>query len=81
MSTKQGKSLHCVHVDPRHILASSWAMAGGNDKPAPLVIQEQGSFAVGGTVSTNPGTFDPIKCLLKDKHSTAITPMCLTRFR
>ena len=26
----------------------------------PLVIQEQGSFAVGGTVVTAPGTFDPI---------------------
>jgi pimeloyl-ACP methyl ester carboxylesterase len=26
-----------------------------------LMIQEQGSFAVGGTVSTNPGTFDPAK--------------------
>jgi hypothetical protein len=30
------------------------------DKPAPLIIQEQGSFAVGGTVATAPGTFDPI---------------------
>lgn len=28
--------------------------------PAPLLIQEQGSFAVGGTVVTAPGTFDPI---------------------
>jgi hypothetical protein len=28
--------------------------------PAPLVIQEQGSFAVGGSVVTTPGTFDPI---------------------
>ena len=27
----------------------------------PIVIQEQGSFAVGGTVITSPGTFDPIK--------------------
>ena len=36
-------------------------MAGGNGKPEPLVIQEQGSFAVGGTVITNPGTFDPYK--------------------
>jgi len=27
----------------------------------PLMIQEQGSFAVGGTVITNPGTFDPKK--------------------
>lgn len=27
----------------------------------PLIIQEQGSFAVGGSVITNPGTFDAIK--------------------
>jgi hypothetical protein len=27
----------------------------------PLMIQEQGSFAVGGTVITNPGIFDPYK--------------------
>lgn len=26
----------------------------------PIVIQEQGSFTVGGTIITNPGTFDPI---------------------
>ena len=26
-----------------------------------LIIREQGSFSVGGTVITNPGTFDPIK--------------------
>jgi hypothetical protein len=32
--------------------------AGGAS--APLAIQEQGSFAVGGTVVTAPGTFDPI---------------------
>ena len=31
------------------------------EKPGPLVIQEQGSFAVGGTVVTAPGTFDPIR--------------------
>ncbi|MBX3254878.1 MAG: alpha/beta fold hydrolase [Chitinophagaceae bacterium] len=30
-------------------------------KRAPLMIEEQGSFAIGGTVITNPGTFDPIK--------------------
>jgi hypothetical protein len=35
----------------------------GQGKPAPLVIQEQGSFAVGGTVATEPGTFDPLKPL------------------
>jgi pimeloyl-ACP methyl ester carboxylesterase len=31
------------------------------ERPAPLMIQEQGSFAVGGTVVTAPGTFDPIR--------------------
>src|SRR6266545_7141866 len=36
------------------------AMAQESAKPA-LAIQEQGSFAVGGTVITNPGTFDPYK--------------------
>jgi hypothetical protein len=30
------------------------------ERPEPLVIQEQGSFAVGGGVVTAPGTFDPI---------------------
>lgn len=30
-------------------------------KTAPMVLQEQGSFAVGGSVITNPKTFDPVK--------------------
>jgi len=30
-------------------------------RPAPMVIQEQGSFTIGGTVIKSPGTFDPIK--------------------
>ncbi|WP_269684810.1 alpha/beta hydrolase [Flavobacterium lacustre] len=30
-------------------------------KQKPLVIEEQGSFAIGGTMITNPGTFDPYK--------------------
>jgi hypothetical protein len=38
------------------------AAAGlADEKPAPLIIQDQGSFAVGGTVVTAPGTFDPIR--------------------
>jgi hypothetical protein len=37
------------------------ATAQDAGKPAPLVIQQQGSFAVGGTVINNPGTFDPLK--------------------
>jgi hypothetical protein len=30
-------------------------------KEKPLIIEEQGSFSVGGTVVTNPGTYDPVK--------------------
>ena len=33
----------------------------GDDPAGALTIQEQGSFAVGGNVITNPGTFDAIK--------------------
>lgn len=39
----------------------TYAIRNGNAKPAPLIIQEQGSFAVGGTALTNPGIFDPTK--------------------
>lgn len=35
--------------------------AAANAENKPLVIQEQGSFAVGGTVLQNPGVYDPIK--------------------
>ena len=43
-------------------LAVMWCMslaASSQPANAPLIIQEQGSFAVGGKVITNPGTFDP----------------------
>lgn len=33
----------------------------GYSQKKPIVIQDQGSFAVGGTVISAPGTFDPIK--------------------
>lgn len=35
----------------------------GASKGAPLVIQDQGSFAVGGTVVTAPGKYDPTQAL------------------
>jgi len=47
--------LTCVSVS-----LSACAVTNQSGKPAPLVIQEQGSFAVGGTVLTNPGTYDPV---------------------
>lgn len=40
---------------------ASGASVQKSAKPDPLVIQDQGSFAVGGTVITAPGTYDPIK--------------------
>ncbi|QIB34696.1 alpha/beta hydrolase [Ancylobacter pratisalsi] len=41
-------------------------MAQDAQKQPPLVIQEQGSFTVGGTVLTAPGSFDPKKPLTPD---------------
>lgn len=40
--------------------AASIGGRGGAGTTGPLVIADQGSFAVGGTVVTAPGTFDPI---------------------
>ena len=41
------------------LLVPSWGQAAENAKNAPLTIQEQGSFAVGGTVIQNPGNYNP----------------------
>lgn len=43
------------------ILITACASTKGSTGTGPLVIQAQGSFAVGGTVITHLGTFDPIK--------------------
>ncbi|MCU7552660.1 alpha/beta fold hydrolase [Chitinophagaceae bacterium LB-8] len=43
------------------MLMTACASTKGGTSTGPLTIQQQGSFAVGGTVITNPGTFDPIK--------------------
>ncbi|WP_431320082.1 alpha/beta hydrolase [Rhizobium sp. YTU87027] len=40
------------------LLSSGVANAQSGSKQEPLTIEEQGSFAVGGTVSSTPGTFD-----------------------
>ena len=41
------------------LLTSAGAQVTGTAKPEPLMIQEQGSFAVGGKVITNSGAFNP----------------------
>ena len=48
------------------LFAAAWPLMAasapaGQTSAEPLVIEKQGSFAVGGTVVTTPGTFDPIK--------------------
>jgi hypothetical protein len=45
------------------ILGSSAATGEQAGKLEPLIIEEQGSFAVGGRVATEPGTFDPLQPL------------------
>lgn len=50
-----------VVVSTSVAIASLAASADETGDSGPLAIQEQGSFAVGGTVLTNPGTFDPAK--------------------
>jgi pimeloyl-ACP methyl ester carboxylesterase len=43
------------------LCTSASAQETNKSRSEPLMIQEQGSFAVGGSVTTAPGTFDPIK--------------------
>jgi pimeloyl-ACP methyl ester carboxylesterase len=42
------------------------APAAGNDGAEPLVLREQGSFAVGGTILHNPGKFDSSRLVSPD---------------
>jgi Alpha/beta hydrolase family len=60
MSPKH-RSISAAFLLAAAVIASASAVAQEGGKPTPLIIQEQGSFAVGGTVITNPGTFDPSK--------------------
>jgi pimeloyl-ACP methyl ester carboxylesterase len=51
--------LGLLSITAAMLLTACAAMKEGNANGA-LIIQQQGSFAVGGTVITNSGTFDPI---------------------
>ena len=61
MQRKYGKSFIVLWLSAVISFTSASAQETNKCKPAPLMIQEQGSFAVGGSVITAPGTFDPIK--------------------
>jgi hypothetical protein len=42
------------------LMVASYFSVQAQEKPKPIMIQEQGTFAVGGSVISNPGTFNPI---------------------
>jgi Alpha/beta hydrolase family len=56
-----GRNLCATLLASATVVIGASAMAEEPAKPAPLIVQEQGSFAVGGTVIASPGTFDPYK--------------------
>jgi len=61
MKTRFGKFIVAFTLTLASVNLSACAATQRSGRPAPLVIQEQGSFAVGGTVINEPGTFDPIQ--------------------
>ena len=61
MSTKHRKLFNALVLIAAGIVASACTTVAGNDRSEPLMIKEQGSFAVGGSVITAPGTYDPRK--------------------
>ncbi len=61
MIAKLGKLMVTLTLTIVSVCITSCTPANRSGTAAPLVIQEQGSFAVGGSVITNPGTFDPVR--------------------
>ena len=61
MNSRYGKLLVALMLTFVSVSLSACAVANRNGIPTTLVIQGQGSFAVGGTVISEAGTFDPIR--------------------
>jgi hypothetical protein len=61
MNRKRRKSIIALWLMAVFLFTSAGAQETDKSKPEPLMIQDQGSFAIGGSVITAPGTFDPIK--------------------
>ena len=58
MGAKHRKLCTALLLGSAGIIASASAMANDSTNVQPLIIQEQGSFAVGGTVSRTPGAYN-----------------------
>jgi len=63
------------------VVTSASAQEASKSKFEPLTIQNQGSFAVGGKVITNPGSFNPKQPTRMARRCMATTPTSSTRFR
>ena len=62
MGTKIRRLTNALALVSTGLAASACGLAAAADQESePLIIQEQGSFAVGGTVMTQPGTYDPVE--------------------
>jgi hypothetical protein len=61
VKTRFGKFIAAHMLTFVSVSLSACSVAQHTGKIDPMVIQQQGSFAVGGTVLNNPGTFDPVK--------------------
>jgi pimeloyl-ACP methyl ester carboxylesterase len=59
MNSHDGKVFFALAAIGAALLAPANGQVTPKGKTAPLMIQEQGSFAAGGKVITNPGTFNP----------------------
>jgi hypothetical protein len=59
MNTRHQKFLIVLWLVAATLFTSASAQENKRSSQKPLVISEQGSFAIGGTVINNPGKFDP----------------------
>jgi hypothetical protein len=61
MAIKTWKTGMAAFLLSMSALSSPTVIAQDTGTQAPIAIEKQGSFAVGGTVIRNPGTYDPLK--------------------
>ena len=61
MNSSHRKALFALSWTAIIVFAAAKAPDAGRGRLGPLLIQDQGSFAVGGSVTTAPGVFDPIR--------------------
>ena len=60
LTLRTGWGVLAVLMAASSVLAPSEGGSKKSEKSKPFVVAEQGSFAVGGTVLTNPGTLNPV---------------------